>query len=292
MGEFRYDSAVRTADGQFDLSIHELSDDQETDRNRELGTIRRGPEVNGAAGVQLIDAVLFDIGDTLIHFSTWSARPYLNALARLVHGRLVEMGFSPPPFDRYRRLIRRRFACALVWSRIIRREAQVLGAFRQFHARMGIQLSEAQVFELGYLCIPALRPLFQADEEAVNVVESLHRRGFKLGIVSNTFFPSFAIDDVMRQDGLLDFFPVRVYSSDVRYMKPHPRIFETALDRMGVSAARSMYVGDRMDKDVRGSARIGMTTVLLNRHGRKRRGRLQPDHIVRRLSEIPTILSD
>jgi len=238
----------------------------------------------------MIEAVLFDLGDTLIHFATWSARPYLNALARLVHDRLTELGFSPPAFDRYRKAIRSRFACAFIWSRVTRRETQLLAAFQNFHARLGIHLNDVQVMELGLLCIPALRPLFCADAEAVGVISSLQRRGFKLGVVSNTFFPSFAIDDVMRQDGLLDFFPVRVYSSDVRYMKPHRRIFQAALDQMGVAADRTMYVGDRLRNDVKGSARVGMRTVLLSRNGRFRPGRVRPDHVVRRLSELPALL--
>jgi HAD superfamily hydrolase (TIGR01549 family) len=238
----------------------------------------------------VIEAVLFDLGDTLIHFATWKARPYLDALAHLVHDRLVKLGFTPPPFNPYRRAIRRRFACAFVWSRITRREAQLLGAFKNFHAGLGIHLSDEQVADLALLCITALRPLFCADEEAVEVVSSLQAGGYKLGVVSNTFFPSFAIDDVMRQDGLLDFFPVRVYSSDVRYMKPHRRIFQTALDRMGVAADRAMYVGDRLGKDVKGSGRVGMRTVLLSRSGRVRLSRFRPDHIVQRLSELPSLL--
>ncbi len=51
-------------------------------------------------------------------------------------------------------------------------------------------------------------------------------------------------------------------------------------------------VSEQMDKEVRGAAPIGMTSVLLNRHGRARRGRHQLDHVVRRLSELPAILSD
>ncbi len=238
----------------------------------------------------MIEAVMFDLGDTLIHFSTWKARPYLDVLARLVHDRLIELGYSPPPFDHYRRAIRNRFACAFIWSRLSRRETQLLAAFQRFHAGLGIHLDDARVAEIALLCIPALRPLFSADAEAVEVVSLLQRRGYKLGVVSNTFFPSFAIDDVMRQDGLLDFFPVRVYSSDVRFMKPHPRIFEAALDQMGVPARRTMYVGDRLRNDVKGSARVGMRTVLLSRNGRFRSGRVRPDHVVRRLSELPALL--
>jgi putative hydrolase of the HAD superfamily len=73
-------------------------------------------------------------------------------------------------------------------------------------------------------------------------------------------------------------------------MKPHRRIFQTALDRMDVTAERAMYVGDRLGKDVRGSGRVGMRTVLLSRSGRARLSRFRPDHIVQQLSELPPLL--
>ena len=89
---------------------------------------------------------------------------------------------------------------------------------------------------------------------------------------------------------LLERFPVRVYSSDVGYMKPHRRIFEAAIEQMGVPAEQMVFVGDRVDKDVRGAARMGMKTILMVRNGHVPRGRVRPDHIVRALSEVPTVL--
>jgi len=109
-------------------------------------------------------------------------------------------------------------------------------------------------------------------------------------LVSNTLFPGFAVDDVLRHEKLLERFPVRVYSSDVGYMKPHRRIFEAALEQMCVPAEQTVFVGDRVDNDVRGAARLGMKTILMVRNGHVPRGRVRPDYIVRTLSEVPTVL--
>jgi putative hydrolase of the HAD superfamily len=43
--------------------------------------------------------------------------------------------------------------------------------------------------------------------------------------------------------------------------KPHPVIFERALDALGVEAERTLFVGDRLYEDVRGAGELGMTTV-------------------------------
>ena len=118
----------------------------------------------------------------------------------------------------------------------------------------------------------------------------LQEKGYKLGLISNTLFPGISIDGALRQEGLLDFFPVRIYSSEVGFMKPQREIFQTALDQIGVVPERALYVGDRMDKDVKGPARLGMKTALLNRSGGFRQGRVRPDHVIRRLSEVPRLL--
>lgn len=238
----------------------------------------------------MIEAVIFDIGDTLIHVASGRARPYLKALTHSVYDRLAEQGYNLPPFKPYGRALGRRFVWDFLWSRLRNREMQIVSTFRRFHEKLGLPLTDAQLTELAMLGVPALRPLFQVDGEAVTVASQLQARGFKLGLISNTLFPGISIDGALEQEGLLNYFPVRVYSSDVLFMKPHRRIFETALDRMGVAPERTLFVGDHIRKDVKGSARVGMKTALLNRSGAFRRSRCRPDHEIRTLAELPQLL--
>jgi putative hydrolase of the HAD superfamily len=238
----------------------------------------------------MIDAVLFDLGDTLLHFETERARHFLESATRPAYDRLIEWGFRPPDYRAYLRAVKRRFLRAYLWSRVIRREAQLVEAFHRLHHRMGIDLDDAQMTDLAMRCVPPLRQFFVVDGEARPVMAQLQAAGFKLGLVSNTLFPGFAVDDVLRHEKLLERFPVRVYSSDVGYMKPHRRIFEAAIEQMGVPAEQTVFVGDRVDNDVRGAARLGMKTILMVRNGHVPRGRVRPDHIVRALSEVPTVL--
>lgn len=238
----------------------------------------------------MIEAVLFDIGDTILHFETLRSREFLEAATHPGYDRLCELGFQLPEYEAYVRAIKRAFRQAYVWSRIVRREVQIVEAFRRCHRRMGIALDDEQVNDLGRRCTQALRRFLTVDDDAREVITRLHEADFKLGIVSNTPFPGFAIDDFLRCEGMLEYFAVRIYSSDVRYMKPHREIFRMALQRLGVLPERTLFVGDRIDKDVKGSSRVGMRTVLLTRNGRIPHGRVRPDHIVRRLSEVPVIL--
>jgi len=234
----------------------------------------------------MIEAMLFDVGDTFVHFETSHLSRFLRSAATPAWDRLRELGMNPPPFRTYLRALKWTAIGEVIWSRLRRREARLMSALHSKHRRIGMDLSSDQWMDVLSRCVPVVRQHFQADDEAVAVMQKLHATGIKMGIVSNTMFPAFAIDDVLSHDGLLEWFSVRVYSSDVGYMKPHPKIFQTALDRLGVRADRTLFVGDRVDKDVKGAQRVGMKTVLIARHGPPPGGRPRPDHTISRLSQL------
>jgi putative hydrolase of the HAD superfamily len=79
--------------------------------------------------------------------------------------------------------------------------------------------------------------------------------------------------------GIADRLDAAVFSSEVGKRKPHPAIFEAALEQLGVEPERSLFVGDRRFEDVRGAKEAGMTTVLAYwfRADEDERG-LEPDY--------------
>jgi putative hydrolase of the HAD superfamily len=61
--------------------------------------------------------------------------------------------------------------------------------------------------------------------------------------------------------GLAELLDFAVFSSEVGKRKPHPAIFERALEALDVTPAETLFVGDRLYEDVRGAADLGMRTV-------------------------------
>ena len=61
---------------------------------------------------------------------------------------------------------------------------------------------------------------------------------------------------------LLDYFDPIVVSGDHGYRKPDRRLFQLALDEIGVAAENAVYVGNDMHRDIFGAREAGMTTVL------------------------------
>ena len=88
-----------------------------------------------------------------------------------------------------------------------------------------------------------------------------------------------------RLSGLLDFFPVRIYSSDVGYRKPDARVFSAALREMNVQPHEAMYVGDVPKTDMTGAHKAGLRTVLRQRNFN---GEFceDADHTIRHISEL------
>jgi putative hydrolase of the HAD superfamily len=62
--------------------------------------------------------------------------------------------------------------------------------------------------------------------------------------------------------GLLDYFDPIVISGDHGYRKPDRRLFQFALDGMGVAAENALYVGNDMHRDIFGAREAGMPTVM------------------------------
>jgi len=55
---------------------------------------------------------------------------------------------------------------------------------------------------------------------------------------------------------------VIVISEEVDIEKPDKRVFQVALDELGVEAENAVMVGNRIDADIVGANRIGMKRVV------------------------------
>ena len=90
-------------------------------------------------------------------------------------------------------------------------------------------------------------------------------------------------------EGLLEFLPVRIYSSEVGYRKPDKRIFQAALAQLGVRPGEVLFVGDLVKTDIVGARRMGMTTALKQPFANLRRHRIA-DHVVRKIADLAQLL--
>ncbi|MDR2673184.1 MAG: HAD-IA family hydrolase [Coriobacteriales bacterium] len=106
---------------------------------------------------------------------------------------------------------------------------------------------------------------WQVFSDVVPTLEALKAKGVQMGIISNWDSSLAAIIDGL---GLKHYFNHIIASAEVSAHKPMPQIFKLALERLGVTAAQSVHVGDHLLADVAGAAAVGITPVLIDRTGK------------------------
>lgn len=232
-----------------------------------------------------IEGILFDLGDTLLDFGDVDVMSVFRAGAERAYEYLKSIGQPVPSLSSYhsRQLWAIRWRCAV--SRLIRREFDSSKVLSRVSRRMGQSLTGEQLDELSWCFYEPLSRHGTLADDTVETLQALRGAGVKMGIVSNTFLSGRILDRHLAQAGLLDLMEVRVYSSQVGWRKPDRRIFEAALDQADLSPARTLFVGDRPDIDVRGANRVGMISVLRD-IGRMRRRRCTPRHTIHQISEL------
>ena len=129
-----------------------------------------------------------------------------------------------------------------------------------------------------------------AQPDARPVVEELHRRGYHLGILSNTITER-EIPEWLEQDNLRQYFPTVILSSIFGYRKPGPEIFWEAARCAGVEPSQAAYVADNPSRDVPGSrkAGFGLMILMLTPEEEKTKdltGESRPDMVIHTLSEL------
>lgn len=87
------------------------------------------------------------------------------------------------------------------------------------------------------------------------------------------------------------FFKKSFYSADIGVAKPHPTIFKSAIDYLGVESREIIHIGDDPINDVIGAHKAGMDTIWLNRNDEVwPKGLSEPTYTVNNLSEVTDLL--
>jgi putative hydrolase of the HAD superfamily len=207
-------------------------------------------------------AVLFDVGETLVHPAPSFPELFSTVVAAEGHAR------SPEAVIEASRAVFHRFSEAArdveLWTTSPERSARF---WKSVYERM---LGELDIPDDGHLADvlyatftdPSNYELFDDVEPTLDELEAA---GLVLAIVSN--FEAW-LEDLLGSLGVRDRFAARVISGREGVEKPDLRIFELALERLSLDPADAMYVGDNPEFDIVPAATLGMTPVLIDRRGR------------------------
>lgn len=98
--------------------------------------------------------------------------------------------------------------------------------------------------------------------DSVDVIKQLKQRGYILGMITNG--NSKLQNTKLDTAGIRGLFDVVVVSDDIGIWKPEAGIFEYAMNKVGVTAEQSVYVGDHPVNDIQGALNARMQPVWMN----------------------------
>ena len=101
--------------------------------------------------------------------------------------------------------------------------------------------------------------------DAYPALAALRERGLTIGAVSNWVWN---LPELLHSLDLVRHFDFIAASARIGFEKPHPRIFEWALEQAKLEPSEVLHVGDHVDADVLGARGVGIDGILIDRHHR------------------------
>ncbi len=233
-----------------------------------------------------IKGVFFDLGGTL-RISEMSPEHIARAKERMA------ALAGEKDAEAFAELVEERYRPYRDWALGERKES---GDFELWHKWLLPEMPEDKLREIcheltfQYRQVKGLRHVVEGGRE---VIETLHARGYKLGIISN-LIGEHEIQDWLRDDGLEQYFDSVVLSSVCGIRKPDPRMYWMGCEELGLKPEECASVADKLDRDITGAIEAGIGANILFISPEKLAKKTitdqnQPDYIVHRFLDILTL---
>lgn len=239
---------------------------------------------------RFLQAVLFDLGDTLM-YSPQPWPPVFERAGRALADSLRASGLSIDNLT-FGTEFREKLDEYYVDRERHLSEPSTISVLEQLLAEKGHPDAAKDILRAAldaFYAITQQNWLLEAD--AAPTLAALQSAGYRLGLVSNAGDNRDVFQLVEKFD-IERYFDFVLTSAACSYRKPHPRIFELALAHWGYMPDQAAMVGDRLDADVSGSKMLGMFAIWIKRRARNQiPGFTLPDAVVENLEEIPPLLA-
>ena len=206
--------------------------------------------------INSIKAILFDLDNTLFDHD----RAELESLKKIY--RSYRKLFNGISFDTFYE--RFQINNDMFWKKLVAGETN---RWQSRHGRFALTLQDcnldnsqaAEMFSV-YLSIYIHNHYY--IDGAENLLRTLKKKKYTLGIITNGF--TTVQENKIDGLGIRRYFDTIVMSEKVGVMKPHPKIFDTALTKIECEARDCLFVGDSYESDVVGALRSGLNAVWFN----------------------------
>ncbi len=202
-------------------------------------------------------AIFFDRDNTLTYFNQEKVR-WQNETVASWSGKPLEL-----PYEKMMELFSQASEGRTPWYRNLEDEREF---FRRYYKYL--LLGEGVTEDVDERAGLLFRELWCNNDrvlfpETVEVLEYFHKRGYRMGVISDT---SPSLQYTLEQLGIAKYFSSFTASSLVGAGKPSPIIYNAALASLGVTAEESIYVDD-YPPEADGARELGFTSFIIDRKG-------------------------
>ncbi len=232
----------------------------------------------------MLKAITFDFWNTL-----YKAAAYAFALRRKFLFELLaqnHIDVSAEQLDAAEEVARRE------WNRVWREEYRTPSAADWVRWMLDDLLIQLPAGDFDTLADYFDRSLLEADpgptliDGAAETVRRLAQR-YKLGVISDSGLSAGkTLRYFLKRDGILDCFACTTFSDEAGVSKPHTRIFQITLDRLGARPAEAVHIGDLTHSDIAGAKAIGMQAVRMTANYDDANRSVEPDAVVNSYAEF------
>ena len=220
-----------------------------------------------------IKAVLFDIDNTLYNTKALVVNSRRNAVKAM-----IEAGLDVNVEDALKKL-----------SEIVRKYGP---NYDQHYDRL-LEVydipSNPRIISAGIIAYHTTKVAYLVPySDTTPTLLKLVSRNIKLGVVTDGI-PAKQWEKLIRL-GLQHFFDVVIISEEYNTQKPDEKLFKEAVKKLSLKPSEVMMVGDRVDKDISGANKAGLTSVQVlypEVDEKPPEKKLEyPDYVIGRLSEL------
>ena len=239
------------------------------------------------------DAIIFDLGDTLLYFNGDLFQVLAEAYRELYQclnkgGIVVDQSWFLSEFK-------------------IRMDEYFRTRETDFIEYTTYYVLKTLLMDIGYpgatreLIENAVRAMYQVTEaywlpepDIYETLAILRSHGYRLGMLSNASDDA-NVQALVDKAGIRHFFDRIVTSAEYGIRKPNPRIFQVLMEAIGVPAARTAIVGDTLGADILGAKNVGSCSIWITRRANTpannaHRNTISPDYQISSLSELVELL--